>query len=230
MVCNFGDFCEVLTESGFSMSGGNAHGIFTAIPVGWENQQFSDSPIRWHTGKPDTDPWEWRMRVLAERNDVAYAKMFFGVGGFITKEWYPYFYAMRRSLSFGEEYRRGTVTNAAKRIYDTINAYGLLAVHEIKRFGGFGRDEKSTFERALIELQMQMAITACGQKQRQTKNNKPYGWPVTVFCTPEDFWAARGMTLADMDPVISEEKILEQIYHINPDAEKNNALKFIRGR
>ena len=34
------------------------------------------SPIVWHTGDPETDPWEWRVRVLNERNDVAYANSY----------------------------------------------------------------------------------------------------------------------------------------------------------
>jgi len=230
MVQNYNDFCGVLTDAGFSMSGGNAHGIFTAIPVSWENQQFSESPIRWHTENPETDPWEWRMRVLSERSDIAYAKVFFGIGGFITKEWYPFFYAVRKGISFQDEYRQGTMTNAAKRIYDTISAYGMLAVHELKQFGGFGRDENSAFERALVELQMKMVITACGQKQKQDKHGKPFGWHVTVFCTPEDFWVSRGLTLKKIDPVEAENRILEQIYRINPEAGEKNALKFIRGR
>lgn len=229
-VQNFNDFCGVLADAGFSMGGGNAHGIFTAIPVGWDNQQYSDSPVRWFTGDPDTDPWEWHRRVLSERGDIAYAKVFFGISGYITKEWYPYFYAVRRGFSLEEEYRRGTVAAASKRIYDTLNAYGMLGVHELKQFGGFGRDENSAFERALIELQMKMAITACGQKQKQDKHGKPYGWHATVFCTPEDFWAARGLTLEETDPIKAEHKILKQIYRINPEAEEKNALKFIRGR
>ncbi len=229
-VLNFNDFCGVLTNAGFSMGGGNAHGIFTAIPVGWDNQQFSDSPVRWFTGNPDTDPWEWHRRVLSERGDIAYAKVFFGASGYITKEWYPYFYAVRRALSLDEEYRRGTVAAVSKRIYDTITAYGMLGVHELKQLGGFGRDENSAFERALIELQMKMTITACGQKQKQDKRGKPYGWHATVFCTPEDFWSARGLTLEELDPVEAENKVLEQIYRINPEADEKNALKFIRGR
>jgi len=229
-VQNFNDFCGVLTDAGFSMGGGNSHGIFTAIPVGWENQQFTDSPVRWFTGNPDTDPWEWHRRVFSERNDIAYGKVFFGAGGYITKEWYPYFYAVRRGLLLDEEYRRGTVAAVSKRILDTISAYGMLAVHELKQFGGFGRDETSAFERALIELQMKIALTVCGQKQKQDKHGKPYGWPATVFCTPEDFWAARGLTLTGIDPVEAENKILKQIYRLNSEADEKNASKFIRGR
>ena len=36
------------------------------------------------------------MRVLEEREDIAYSKVFFRTSGYITREWYPYFYAVRR--------------------------------------------------------------------------------------------------------------------------------------
>ena len=46
------------------------------------------------------------MRVLEERTDIAYSKVFFKTSGFITREWYPYFYAVRRNgESFEEVYR-----------------------------------------------------------------------------------------------------------------------------
>ena len=30
---------------------------------------------------PETDPWEWRIRVLDERDDIAYAKLFYKKSG-----------------------------------------------------------------------------------------------------------------------------------------------------
>ena len=61
------------------------------------------------------------MRVLEERDDIAYAKLFFKKSGFITREWYPYFLSARRSgFSFEDAYYGGTISNAAKRVYDAI--------------------------------------------------------------------------------------------------------------
>ena len=91
MVNNFSDFCDELLKSGFSMGGGNDRGIYAVIPFGW-NSAPPQSPIVWHTGDPETDPWEWRMRVLKERDDIAYGKVFFGTSGYITREWYPLFF------------------------------------------------------------------------------------------------------------------------------------------
>ena len=116
MIHNFADFCKELSECGFSMGGGNAKGIYAVIPYDWKEQEFVDSPVKWHTGDPETDPWEWRMRVLEERDDIAYAKVFFKTSGFITKEWYPYFYAVRRNgETFEEAYESGTISQTVRR-------------------------------------------------------------------------------------------------------------------
>ena len=140
------------------MGGGNAKGIFALIPYGWEEQEFIDSSVKWHTGDPETDPWEWRMRVLEERDDIAYSKLFFRTSGYIMREWYPYFYAVRRNgESFEEAYESGTVSFIAKRIYDIVSS-GEVALHDIKRIGGFRKEDNSQFDRALVELQTRIFI------------------------------------------------------------------------
>lgn len=229
MIQNFSDFCRELSECGFSMGGGNAKGIYAVIPFDWTTQNLVETPIKWHTGDPETDPWEWRMRVLEERDDIAYAKVFYQTSGFITKEWYPYFYAVRRKgEAFEEAYDNGTVSRMAKEIYEIISE-GEVAFHEIKQIGGFRREDNSRFERAIVELQMRMFITMCGRAQKVNKKGETYGWSSTVFTTVEDFWEKRGVILPDFDPVLSYEKIREQIIRLNPDATQKKIDKFIRG-
>jgi hypothetical protein len=118
MIRCFEDFVKVLLNAGFSMGGGNDEGIYAVIPWGWnEPPPYDTLPIAWHTDDPETDPWEWRMRVLDERDDIAYGKLFFKKSGFITKDWYPYFLAVRRgNMSFDESYDNGTISHFAKRI------------------------------------------------------------------------------------------------------------------
>ena len=129
MINNFSDFCNALLECGFSMGGGSAKGIYAIIPYDWKEQEFMDTPIKWHTGDAESDPWEWRMRVLEERDDIAYSKVFFRTSGFITKEWYPYFYAVRRKgETFEEAYESGTISQTAKRIYNIV-AGNEVALH-----------------------------------------------------------------------------------------------------
>ncbi len=230
IIKNFLDFCNTLQESGFSMGGGNAKDIFAIIPYGWNEQEQLDSPIKWHTGDPETDPWEWRMRVLEECEDIAYSKVFFRSSGYITKDWYPYFLAARRhGETFEEAYENGTISHTAKRIYEIVSDNGAIPLHEIKLLGGFSKEEKAAFERAIVDLQMRMFITMNGRMQKINKNGEGYGWSSTVFTTVEDFWQRRGVTLLDIGFAEADEKIKEQIWKLNPDAKIKKMEKFIKG-
>ena len=186
---NYNDFTAALLEAGFSMGGGNDEGIFAVIPWSWEGQPPYDTPVRWHTGDPETDPWEWRIRVLDERNDIAYAKLFFKKSGFIAKEWYPFFLAARRGgETLSEAWEDGRISRPAKLIYDIVQDHGALPLHAIKGLAGFGREEKSQFDQALVELQMKMYLTMCGRAQKISQKGEAFGWSSTVFCTTELFW------------------------------------------
>ena len=107
---SFQDFVKELREAGFTIGGEKGDGVFTL------SDSFGEK-IVWHTEDPDTDPWEWRMRVLDEYRDIAYGKLFFHKSGYLTKEWYPYFLAVRRGKKeLQEEYEEGNVSLMAKRI------------------------------------------------------------------------------------------------------------------
>ena len=199
-VRDFDSFCRALLEDGLSLGSGDGKRFHTVIPGTWESPA-DGSPVRWHTGDPETDPWEWRMRVLEERDDIAYAKLFFRTSGYIAWPLYPLFYAVRRrGESLEEAYRRGTVSGAAKRIYDVLAASGGVPLHDLKLLGRFSKGEKSAFDRALTDLQSRMFITVCGREQKRDKNGRAYGWSSTVFTTVEDFWAVRGRSLGKEDP------------------------------
>lgn len=229
---NFNDFIEILLDSGFSIGGGNDEGIYAIVDYDWLNVP-SGSPIVWHTGDPETDPWEWRIRVLNERNDIAYSKCFFKKSGYITREFYPYFLALRRgNREFDDDYADGKISHYAKRIYDVIREYGELPMHEIKTFGGFGRDEKSKFDTALTELQMRLYLTICGTNRRRNAKGEEYGWNSTMFCTTEQFWEntdvfSRAAKLNENDVYSA---IRERVLKLNPTANEKKIRKFAYGR
>lgn len=230
MIRNFEDFCRDLHSCGFSMGGGNAKGIFALIPYDWTNQDAIDTPVKWHCGDPEVDPWEWRMRVLEELDDIAYSKVFFKTSGFITKEWYPYFYAVRRDgETLQDAYEDGMISRVAKRIYDIVSD-GHVALHEIKTSGHFHKEDKSSFDRAMIELQMGMYITMTGRRQKRNRFGEEYGWNSTVFTTVENFWFERGVVLTELDAEVSYGIIREQVYMLNPMADEKTVHKFITGK
>ena len=228
-ILSFEDFTNALQKVGFSMGGANSEGIYAIIPWSWEEEPPYETPVRWHTENPETDPWEWRMRVLNERDDIAYSKLFFNKSGYITKEWYPYFFAARRKgVSLQEAYESGTISHTAKRIYELIEQNDVMPLHIIKQDGGFGKEDKSKFDRAITELQMKMYITMCGNSQKLSAKGEAYGWSSTMFCAVERFWDESVISLAHkISPDEAIEKITEQVYILNPNADKKKINKFI---
>lgn len=231
MIQNYNDFVNSLLDAGFSMGGGNSEGIFSLISWKWDEVPPYETPVRWHTGNPETDPWEWRIRVLDEREDIAYAKLFFKKSGYITKEWYPYFLAARRGgKNFTDEYEDGTVSHFAKRIYDIVIENETLPLHAVKQIGGFSKADASKFDKALVELQMKMYLTMCGRQQKISRKGEEYGWSSTVLCTVEKYFGKDMVEKADkINEQEAKEKITEQIYMLNPVAEPRKIAKFIKG-
>ena len=228
---DYQDFTAALLQAGFSMGGGNDEGIFALIPWSWDETPPYETPVRWHTGDANTDPWEWRMRVLDERRDIAYGKVFFKKSGFYTRDWAPYFLAARRGKAeFDGAYVDGTLSHAAKRIYHTILEYGTLPLHAIKQLAGFSAEDKSRFDSSLTELQMRMFLTMCGRQQKLSQKGEEYGWYSTVFCTTEQFWGedvfAQAAKIKKDDAI---KTITEQVLKINPKAEEKKINKFILG-
>lgn len=91
MIQNYTDFLAALNRAGFSMGGGNNEGIYSVMNWNWNQQPPYPTPVAWHTGDREMDPWEWRMRVLDEGLGIGYGKFFFKKSGYITKKWFHLF-------------------------------------------------------------------------------------------------------------------------------------------
>ncbi len=231
VIQHYNDFIETLLKSGFSMGGGSDEGIYSIVPFSWNEEHTFSTPIKWHTGDADTDPWEWRMRVLDERNDIAYGKLFFKKSGYISKEWYPYFLAVRREhATFEEAFMSGKISYMARKIYDVISAHDHVPLHAIKQLAGISKDNQSQFNTALVDLQMKLFITMCGRQQKISKVGNEYGWSSTVFCTTERFFEEsvfdKALSLTKKD---AQNHIREQILSLNPQADEKKLMKFING-
>lgn len=224
MICNYGDFIDKLLQVGFTIGGENNEGVFAL------SDDF-DRQIQWHTEEVETDPWEWRMRVLEERSDIAYGKVFFRKSGYITKEWYPYFLAVRRQgRSFDALYEAGEISHLAKTVYRVVEENGYVPTHALRGLCGVGAEEKSKLERAVTELQMKLFLTMCGRQQKVSQAGQEFGWNSTVFCTTENFWDDRVFTeAAGIAPQLAAEIIRKQVYAQNPDALEKKVEKFIWG-
>jgi hypothetical protein len=219
---SFSSFCTALRKVGFSLGGSNNEGVFSL------SAYFSNNIVA-HTGDKETDPWEWRMRVISECDDISYSKVFYNKGGWITKEWFPYFMAIRRKhRTFDEMFRDGMISNTTKRIYYLIKTNPNLSLHEIQQMIDCDKSQKSAFETSITMLQMKMFITISGEKYKLSKVGKEYGWPVTTFSTTEDFFGEEMFYLScSIDQQEAINKITEQILVLNSTAENKMISKFI---
>lgn len=230
MIRNFQDFCNELVAAGFSMGSGNPGGAYSVIPFDWSETPPEGCPVRWHTGDPETDPWQWRIRALNERTDIAYAKVFFGRSGYIAREWYPYFLAVRREGSqIEDDYADGLISRMAMRVYGAIKAHGALAVHDVKAEIGFEKGEQSQFERALVELQMRMYITMCGEAPKIALTGGAMGWASMVYCAADGFFEGAFEQSLNIGRKAAAEAIEARLYALNPQADAKKVNKFING-
>ena len=221
---NYGDFTSNLLLAGMSMGGDNSEGVFSL------SSRFTPS-IHWHNEDPETDPWEWRMRVLDERNDIAYTKLFFKKSGYISKEWYPYFYAVRRgNQTFEQACAEEKLSPFAQQIFSLVRDNGTLPLHIIKLLGNFSKEQKTKFDNAMVELQTKMYITMCGRAHKLSSGGEQYGWQSTVFCTVESFFDTEVFEkAAKLSRDEAYKKIEEQIYSLNSEALPKKVKKFIEG-
>jgi len=228
VIRHYEDFVSALQTAGFSMAGGRAAGIYSVIGFSWNEAPCWETAVRWHTGDPETDPWVWRMRLLEEKRAVAYGKFFFRQGGYITRDWYPCFLAARRGgMDFATAYQAGRFSQASRQIYRLIQEHGQVPPHEIRRLTGLAGP---VIERALIDLQMGLFVTICGEQQNIAPSGAARGWPSTVLCTTEAFWdEAVFAEAAAMTWQQASGQIAEQVRALNPAASAARIARFIQG-
>lgn len=221
-ITSFSTFIDALRKAGFTMAGDNGEGIFTLA------EYYSDV-IESHTDQPETDPWAWRMRSLKEYDDIFYSKLFFNKGGYITGEWYPYFYVIRRQhQSFEQLYEAGHISYDSKQVYEIIKNQPNIALHEIKSALSSDESSKSKIEMAITMLQMKLFITISGEKYKLSKEGNPYGWPVTTFALVDDY--VRPDIISASNSIRLEEaveKITSRIFELNPHATDKKIKGFL---
>jgi len=227
MIQCYDDFARALLRAGFSFAySSNSEGIYSLLQFNW-NDEPEGSALCWFTGDPDHDPAAWCARLLTERGDIAYAKLFFNKAGYITKEWYPYFFAARRQTSLDAAYSDGLISQHAKLVYDHLREHGPTPAHELK----FGKADKAKYERGLVELQMGLFVTVCGERKKISRKGEAYGWPANVFCTVEEFWPREVFAQAALiSPEEAGEAIARRVFELNPEANAKKVRKFILGR
>lgn len=172
------------------------------------------SPLFWWTDDEAQDPWKWR-ELLARSGNVAYGKFFDRKAGFISLKWLPVFLNVRRDgYDFEARWEDGLASMRSKRIMDLFEEEKELYSFEVKKRAGFGKEGEKNFEGVITELQMQgYLLIRDFRKRKRKKDGEEYGWPLSVYATPE--------------ALIGEEAIYEA-YRENPQQAKERIFARIR--
>ena len=90
---------------------------------------------------------------------------------------------------------------------------------ELKRLAGFGKKGEKNFEGTVTDLQMGGYLLIRDFRQRLNKKGLPYGWPISVYATPETLWGCEHIASAySMQPEQSEELVYQQVQKNFPAA------------
>ena len=218
-IITYHDFAAALDEIGFMPLSNNI--------LGFPNLSAMTEESQWHTGL-ETDPWQWKTRIVNERR-AASAKLFCGKPSFITREWYPVFLAARRcGRSFEEVFEGGTVSRESAKIYALFDERKRLAVHEIKQLADLDKSNVSRYESAMVELQMGMFLTICGNTRKTTLTGEPHGWPVIEYMRVEDWaWEDALEKSAGISQKEAAQRIIERVMEVVPGADVRKVRRFV---
>lgn len=183
------------------------------------------SDLFWWTGDPEQDPWVWR-ELIAHSGAVAYGKFFGSKAGFISREWFPHFANWRRDgYDFDSRWDEQLASMKSKRLMDCFSLQDEWFSFALKQAAGFGKGGEKNFDGTVTDLQMQSYLITRDFRRRINKRGFEYGWPISVYSTPEALWGYDHIASAyTTGPEASRAKLFAQIRSCFPDA-SDEALK-----
>ena len=151
---------------------------------------------------------------------MAYGKFFGKRAGFNSKAWFPRFANWRRwDYDFDSHWDEGLSSFRQKRIMDQFSAGEEHPSFLLKRLAGFGREGEKNFEGTVTDLQMGGYLLIRDLRQRINQKGRPYGWPISVYATPETLWGYGHISSAYCEePAKSGELISRQVRENFPAA------------
>ncbi len=168
--------------------------------------------LYWWSGDAEQDPWEWRC-LIARSGQVAYGKFFGKKAGFISKAWFPHFANWRRDgYDFDSRWDEELAPMRQKRIMDCFSGQEEWFSFALKRRAGFGKGGEKNFEGTVTDLQMGGYLLIRDFRQRINKKGQPYGWPISVYTTPEALWGYAHISSAySAEPAQSKGLIYQRV-------------------
>ena len=175
--------------------------------------------LYWWSGNQEHDPWEWRC-LMARSGRVAYGKFFGKKAGFVSRAWFPHFANWRRDgYDFDSRWDEELASMRQKRIMDCFSEQDEWFSFALKQQAGFCKGGEKNFEGTITDLQMGSYLLIRDFRQRINRKGIPYGWPISVYTTPEALWGYDHIASAySTAPSESMNLIYEQLQKSFPKA------------
>ena len=214
------DIIELTTEAGFLP-------LFAGDIPGFSVEDCCP-PELWFSDEAD-GPWEWK-GPIARSGTCIYGKFFGARAGFVSREWLPDFANLRRDgYDFDARYDDGLASRKDKDVYDTVAEHGAILSRELKRLRNYRKGGNTGFDTVITRLQMQTYITIGDFVYMKDKFDRPYGWGVAEYTTPEALFGYDFVASAyRRKPEESKERILAHLRGILPEAGEEQLLKLLR--
>lgn len=165
--------------------------------------------------------WKWKGPIVSEGGCV-YGKFFNKKAGFISREWWPYFFTYRRSVSPRPEH-----DSIEDIILNTLREHGSLITRELRAACGFdGPKMRSRFDSYVTRLQMGCHIVTEDFVYPRDRHNREYGWGWSLLTTPEQLLGTAAGE-CDVSPEEARELMLRHLRQLLPHATERQLLRLI---
>jgi len=146
--------------------------------------------------------------LIPNHNSVYYGKVFKRKPSIISREFFPYFYALSERTGAGDEYKtefkQGKLSSVAKDMMDILTKGDPISAKELRSaLEQKGRGTENGFDRALDELQRKMFICrVVGERSKFSSQ-----WAPITKCFAAEVRKAKKITFDD-----ARQKLLEKYF------------------
>jgi len=145
----------------------------------------------WHTGDPDTDPWQWKDRAAREKK-LAYGCILNGQKGFVSGQLYAAFYtAFHPPEPMPVRWAEGLVDRTTWSLWNLFEKQSVVNTFEAHRMLAGNSSSASRIDSRLQALQAAYYITGAGNARKVSRAGQGYGWPAMRYQRVLD-WAPEG--------------------------------------
>lgn len=203
LLTNYQDFLDRVDELGFM----SLSALGSVLPM--LSQETSGAA--WHTGDPETDPWQWKDRAAHEKR-LAYGCLIGGHKGFVSARMYPLFVVAYQPLEWMEErWISGIISQTTWELWQLFEKKTTLDTSEIRReIGVTAKSGGSRVDASARDLQREFYITVSGNRRKLDRHGRPYGWPACVYETVTSWAPPEWLASVDsLNQAQARERILD---------------------